>query len=239
MSRIRRAILILLSAILLAGVGVILLSIRRWQDIAHLQSQFGRAWEISYNVNGSPRFLPKFVEKRAEDFFWKRYGSAAYPKNYPELLEDRFESLFVGRIKAIDIWYPETINNRLGSALKAFPALDSLSIEDGWERPVDEVEALAGTLADLELRRLALYGFQTLSTEAIQALARSDSLRELRISEARINQEAIATFTQWKTLEKLVLIECEYDGAALSRMEEARPTLLSRDGNVWGFCPVR
>ena len=239
MRRPLRRILLILGVLSLLTAILGGLAFHRWQKIAYLQQQFARSWEISYNFNGAPPMMPTSLRKWADGYFWKNYGSSVYPTNYPELLVDRFESLFLGEIKAIDIWYPGSVGDDLGGALSAFPNLEDLWIMDGsGDRPPYQWEKLAEALTGLRLRRLALYGAHTLDPGVVETLSRSKSLRELRISEAEITEESMLLFRRWRTLEKLVLDDCKYDAQALMRLKKERPKLLVTGSSEWGFCPV-
>ena len=237
MKRLRRRILLFFAVLSFGAITLCALAFQRWQKVTYLQRQLERSWEISYNISGSPPMLPSSLRRWAEDYFRENYGSNRYPENYSELLNDRFRSLFLGKIRAIDIWYPGQLGKDLGGALNAFPHLEELWMMDHWgERPVGQWEKVTEALAGLKLRKLALQSVHSLTPKAIETLSGSKSLHELTITGAEIKEESFVVFTRWKTLKKLVLEDCRYDPDALKRLKEERPTLLATEADEWGFC---
>jgi len=234
---------------LLLGIGLTVLVVAtvltiwvtvKWNRVARFQACFDRAWEISYNVNHDVDRLPAFLDEMVMNFISSRYSAAGYPHAYDSLVRARYESLFVGPIHSIDVYYPEQWQSEgIAEAIRGFPKLRKLTISEGPE-DADAYISLCRQLAETPLVALRLEIAQEFDQQALKELRDSETLRELVIIYAPIDPEMTEILIGWSELERLVLVneEGEISEADLDRIHQARPGFLStEDPGRGAYCP--
>ena len=166
---IRRTALIL--GIMLV-VGIFVRCAIRWSEVAAVQNSLQRNWEINFNSGGRPRFLPAFADNLAADALMKIYKADVGGRNRGSVYRDRFQSLFRGPIRNLEIYGPDVFDEHLATAISRFGQLEHFglrddsgngSTEEAWESllqsaarlpKLTELEISGGLLTSRALRKL-------------------------------------------------------------------------------------
>ena len=211
---IRRTALIL--GIMLV-VGIFVRCAIRWSEVAAVQNSLQRNWEINFNSGGRPRFLPAFADNLAADALMKIYKADVGGRNRGSVYRDRFQSLFRGPIRNLEIYGPDVFDEHLATAISRFGQLEHFglrddsgngSTEEAWESllqsaarlpKLTELEISGGLLTSRALRKLdGASKLKKLTVEGaldgtcLDGIANLRELRELEITSWE-NDEGDAT----------------------------------------------
>lgn len=171
---------------------------RRMADVAALQDSVQRDWQIGFNGSEHrPDAMPVFLDDWVMTFAnW--YAEPDHPiyEFYAAkpvrdgVLHDRIRSIFRGRITEIDLIYPEQLRGDLGMALKRFPHLRRLRIEQPFFSRADWECVLRGlhelpNLEELELS--ASHDEYPLVNATLADLSGQPTLRKIYIYDGYLN----------------------------------------------------
>lgn len=212
---VRRTALIL--GIMLVACAVVSRVIR-WSEVAALQNSLQRDWEITFNVNAKPQYLPAFLDELADQLLAKAYEASRGKRNRDSVYHDRFQSLFRGPIRKLEIYYPEDLYADFGAAISRFRQLGSLTIfENDGDRPSKEHwKAAFHAITQLPNLRELEIGGDRITSETLLALAGAPKLKKLSITYAKLNPGFMAVLPPLPALTELHVEDIYRDEAALS-----------------------
>lgn len=208
--------------VILAAVAVLMVcsffAVQRVTSIAAIQDALERDWEISFDGGGGqcPGALPRWLDDAAESVIRRVIGpEPAQPFLHQKLNRDvvwqeRFRSLFLGRITEIEIYYPGRLRDDLGAALARCPSLRRLVIHRADFSNSDWAHVFAGLHRLRHLEELEISSYE-LRDSTIAPLAGQASLRKVEISLGRLGTESIGTFARLPKLTELSLSESAID----------------------------
>ncbi len=161
---------------------VIVSRVIQWNDVTAVQNSLYRKYEINFNDNVRPKYLPKFADELVERWLQKRYEETIGSVNLDIIYHERFRSLFRGPLRSLEIYNSVAFNERLPIVISGLGQLerftlcdpDGNSSEEGWRAVVESVARLP-KLAELELSGTYL------TSSALQGLDQASKLKKLTI----------------------------------------------------------
>ena len=201
---IRRTVLIL--GIMLV-VCVFVRCVIRWSKVAALQNSLQRNWEINFNSGGRPRYLPAFADNLAEDTLLKMYETDRGNRNRDVVYHDRFQCLFRGPLRRLEIYYPEDLYESFGPAISRLRQLEALTIfENDDGRPsMEHWQSAFRAIAQLPALRELEIGGERITNETLSALAGAPKLEKLSITYGRLDPGILAALPPLPALRELHL----------------------------------
>lgn len=177
---VRRTALILGIMLALCVIGS---RVVQWSEVAAIQNALPRNWEVSFNVDARPRFMPVFLDDLAARLLSKVYAAEQGKRNTDVVYRERFRSLFRGPIRSVDIYYPDGFDERLANAISHMPQLERFGLNEHsgtipTEEDWDVVLRSVGQLP--KLKELEISG-DTLTTQAVHRLKGARKLQKLYI----------------------------------------------------------
>ena len=215
MQIIRRTALIL--GIVLV-VGIFVRCVVRWNEVAAVQDSLQGDWQINYNTPFRPQYLPVFADKLAERILRKMYKDDLGNRNRETVYRDRFQCLFRGSLRRLDIFNAEDLHDNFGPAISHLRQLEALVIreDDGARLTKEHWQAAFRAIAHHPILRELDVGGERITSETLSALAGALKLEKLTIVYARLNPEFLATLPPLPTLKELHIGGIIRDEAMLS-----------------------
>lgn len=189
-------------------IGLIYSARYRIGSIAAVQNALERDWEISFDAGDRPKALPTTLDIAADDIIRRLLGPEPDPlflaqkPNRADVWHERFRGLFRGRITEMEIYYPGRLRDDLGAALRRFPALRRLKIQEADFSASDWSYVFAGLHHLPHLEKLEIGG-HALRDSTIERLANQRSIRKITITTGRLGTESVETFRRLPNLNEL------------------------------------